>query len=78
MSRLPDRRYHLPKSQPSGRRDMRAHQKVRFNQRMKPRSWPASVWFASALFARGIPSRKKAFAALLRFPDPTIRENRHD
>lgn len=65
MSSRIERRYHVPASVPLGRIDLRQRRKVRFGQRMKPRSWPSSFWFASALFDRGIPSRKLAFAALM-------------
>jgi hypothetical protein len=50
-------------------RPVRAMRKVRFGQRMKPRSWPSSFWFASALFDRGIPSRKRAFVTPTPTPD---------
>lgn len=44
---------------------IRAMRKVRFGRRMKPRSWPTAFWFGSALFDRGILSRKRAFAAIM-------------
>lgn len=66
MSRILERHYHVARSAPVGRIDMRPRRKIRFGQRMKPKSWPTSVWFASALFDRGIPSRRVAFAKLMR------------
>ena len=66
MSRIPERRYHVARSAPIGRMDMRPRRKIRFGQRMKPRSWPTSLWFASGLFNRGIPSRRLAFVKLMR------------
>jgi len=65
MSGRYDRHYHIPASAPLGRIDLRAHRKLRFGQRMKPKSWPSSLWFRSALFERGMPSRKRAFGALM-------------
>lgn len=56
---------YLPRSAPMGRICLRKQTKVRFNQRMKPVSWPSTRWLKSALFARGNTSRRKAFAKLV-------------
>lgn len=57
--------FYAPRSAPVGRRDLRPHRKVRFGQRMKPRSWADRLWFKSALFARGLQSCRRAFANLM-------------
>lgn len=54
-----------PRSAPAGRKELRPQRKIRFGRRMKPKSWPAERWFASALFNRGKASRKRAFAKLV-------------
>jgi len=58
-------RHYVRRSAPIGRIDLRLQRRVRFGQRMKPKSWTTDGWFRSALFARGIPSRKIAFARLM-------------
>jgi hypothetical protein len=70
MSRFYDRRYHVRRSAPVGRIVMTATRKIAFGRRMKPKSWTTDTWFKSALFERGMTSRKRRFRAILALQSP--------
>lgn len=65
MSGRMERQYYARRSAPIGPMFMRPIRRIRFGQRMKPKSWSNTMWFASALFERGNASRRRAFSRFM-------------